>query len=282
MALRNQPYLPLYVQDFLTDEKLIECSAEATGVYIRLMCIFHKSDIYGCILLKQKDKQTDSNIKNFALKLAKQMPYDVSIIEHSLEELIEEKVLTLEEDLLFQKRMKKDGILSDKRAEAGKKGADKKNAKDFAKANDEANEEAKDLATPENEYEYEDETEDEINNEIDKEKISIEEIKGIIDYLNIRTNSHYKYSTEKTKSLIKARINDGFTLNDFKIVIDKKTDEWLGTEFEKFLRPETLFSNKFEGYLNQKTSIKKKTLKDISMNDLDRAIELERKGSEIF
>ena len=133
------------------------------------------------------------------------------------------------------------------------------NAKDFAKANSEANEEAKDLTTPEIEYEYEDETENEINNEIVKEKISIEEIKGIIDYLNIRTKSHYKYSTEKTKSLIKARINDGFTLNDFKIVIDKKTEEWLGTEFEKFLRPETLFSNKFEGYLNQKTTTKKET-----------------------
>ena len=121
MALRNQPYLPLYVQDFLTDEKLIECSAESTGVYVRIMCILHKSDEYGCILLKQKDKQTDDNIKNFALKLAKQMPYDISIIEHSLRELLEEKVLTLEEDLLFQKRMRRDGILSDKRAEAGKK-----------------------------------------------------------------------------------------------------------------------------------------------------------------
>ena len=43
MALRDQPYLPLYVQDFLTDEKLAECSAMATGVYIRLMCIMHKS-----------------------------------------------------------------------------------------------------------------------------------------------------------------------------------------------------------------------------------------------
>ena len=60
MALRDQPYLPLYVQDFLTDEKLIECSASATGVYIRVMCIMHKSDPYGMILLKQKDKQTSS------------------------------------------------------------------------------------------------------------------------------------------------------------------------------------------------------------------------------
>lgn len=39
MALRDQPYLPLYVLDFLVDEKLAYCSAESTGVYIRLMCI---------------------------------------------------------------------------------------------------------------------------------------------------------------------------------------------------------------------------------------------------
>lgn len=273
MALRNQPYLPLYVQDFLTDEKLIECSAESTGVYIRLMCILHKSDTYGCILLKQKDKQNESNIKNFALKLAKQMPYDISTIERSLEELIEEKVLILEEDTLFQKRMKKDGILSDIRAEAGKKGADRKNAKDFAKAKDEANELANDEANSENEIE--DENEDENNIEIITDN---ELIKGIIDYLNIKTNSHYKYSTEKTKKLIKARLNDNFTIDDFKTVIDKKTEEWLGTDFEKFLRPETLFGNKFEGYLNQKTTPKKKTLKDINMSDIDRAIERERMG----
>ena len=41
MALRDQPYLPLYVLDFLVDEKLAYCSAESTGVYIRLMCILH-------------------------------------------------------------------------------------------------------------------------------------------------------------------------------------------------------------------------------------------------
>lgn len=271
MALRNQPYLPLYVQDFLTDEKLIECSAESTGVYIRLMCILHKSDTYGCILLKQKDKQNDNNVKNFALKLAKQMPYDISTIERSLEELIEEKVLILEDDTLYQKRMKKDGVLSDIRAEAGKKGANRKNAKDFAKANDEAKELANNEANSENEYEYED--------EIDTEIITDKEIiKGIIDYLNIKTNSHYKYSTEKTRKLIKTRLNDNFTIDDFKTVIDKKTDEWLGTDFEKFLRPETLFGNKFEGYLNQKTTPKKKTLKDINMSDIDRAIEEERMG----
>lgn len=120
------------------------------------------------------------------------------------------------------------------------------------------------------------------NVDVNVNKITLAEMKGIIEYLNIKSNSHYKYSTDKTQTLIKARIKDGFTLDDFKIVIDKKCEEWLGTDFEKFLRPETLFSNKFEGYLNQKITAKKKTLKDISMSDIDRAIEIERKGSGLF
>lgn len=120
------------------------------------------------------------------------------------------------------------------------------------------------------------------NVDVNVSKITLAEIKEIIEYLNIKSNSHYKYSTDKTQTLIKARIKDGFTLDDFKIVIDKKCEEWLGTDFEKFLRPETLFSNKFEGYLNQKITAKKKTLKDISMSDIDRAIEIERKGSGLF
>ena len=74
----------------------------------------------------------------------------------------------------------------------------------------------------------------------------------IIDYLNLKANKNYKSSGKKTKELIKARFNDKFTLEEFKIVIDKKCTEWLNTEFDKFLRPETLFGNKFEGYLNQK------------------------------
>jgi uncharacterized protein YdaU (DUF1376 family) len=81
MALRNQPYIPLYVQDFLTDEKLIECSAQSTGVYIRLMCIMHKSEDYGKILLKQKDKQSDKQIKKILQKGKNAMPPMSAILE---------------------------------------------------------------------------------------------------------------------------------------------------------------------------------------------------------
>jgi len=122
MALRDQPYLPLYVRDFLADEKLAFCSASATGVYIRLMCLMHQSEEYGKILLKQKFKQSDKQIKNFASQLAIQMPYDYNTILCALEELLDSRVLLEEPSALIQKRMVKDNNISIVRASAGKKG----------------------------------------------------------------------------------------------------------------------------------------------------------------
>lgn len=77
----------------------------------------------------------------------------------------------------------------------------------------------------------------------------------IITYLNHKAGTGYKPTTAKTKTAIKARFSEGFTVEDFKTVIDKKCAEWLGDEkMEKYLRPETLFGTKFEGYLNAKVS----------------------------
>ena len=73
----------------------------------------------------------------------------------------------------------------------------------------------------------------------------------IINHLNSKTGSKYRVSSAKTKSLIKARLKEGYTVDDFEKVIDIKCDEWLNTSMSKYLRPETLFSNKFESYLNQ-------------------------------
>lgn len=84
-------------------------------------------------------------------------------------------------------------------------------------------------------------------------------IKDIIDYLNNKTNSKFKYSSKATQTKINARLNEGYILDDFIDVIDKKVKEWTGTEFEKYLCPETLFGTKFEKYLNQKESKKPKT-----------------------
>ena len=75
----------------------------------------------------------------------------------------------------------------------------------------------------------------------------------VIAYLNEKAGTNYRASSEARNKLIRARLAEGYTLEDFKAVIDTKCAEWLGTEYAKFLRPSTLFQNsKFEGYLNQK------------------------------
>lgn len=74
----------------------------------------------------------------------------------------------------------------------------------------------------------------------------------IINYLNDVAEKNYRSTTRKTKDLIKARWNEGFKLDDFKKVIDTKSAEWKNSEkWSKFIRPDTLFGPKFEGYLNQ-------------------------------
>lgn len=73
----------------------------------------------------------------------------------------------------------------------------------------------------------------------------------IVTFLNSTVGSNYKSTTGKTRKLIAARIAEGFTVDDFKTVISKKAKEWQGTDMAQYLRPETLFGTKFEGYLNQ-------------------------------
>lgn len=90
--------------------------------------------------------------------------------------------------------------------------------------------------------------------ESNKERKNIYSV--VIDFLNQKTGQNYKPSTKKTRDLIDARLNEKFKLEDFYKVIENKTFEWMGTEFEKYLRPETLFGTKFESYLNQKSKIK--------------------------
>ncbi|HBB6316263.1 TPA: phage protein [Escherichia coli] len=77
----------------------------------------------------------------------------------------------------------------------------------------------------------------------------------VINYLNKQTGKQYKSTTKKNQTVIRARTDEAFTLDDFKKVIDNKVSEWKGTDMEKYLRPETLFGTKFEGYLNQKPKL---------------------------
>ena len=103
--------------------------------------------------------------------------------------------------------------------------------------------------------------------EEDKNKNNI--IKDIVEYLNLKTNSSYRYSSDKTRRTINARLNEGFTLDDFKRVIDIKTSQWLGDlKMEQYLRPETLFGTKFESYLNTKLPNQKEQKTECDEYDL--------------
>ena len=86
----------------------------------------------------------------------------------------------------------------------------------------------------------------------DLEKTKHKELWIPVVYLNQVANKRFKF-VDKTKRLLLARFKEGYTLEDFKQVIDIKTAEWKDSpEFSKYLRPETLFGSKFDGYLNQK------------------------------
>lgn len=86
-----------------------------------------------------------------------------------------------------------------------------------------------------------------------KDKDIVEQVpfQEIIDHLNARAGTNYQATTKSTKEHINARWKEGRRLPDFLTVINKKAQEWLGTDQEQYLRPQTLFGTKFENYLNQ-------------------------------
>ena len=86
--------------------------------------------------------------------------------------------------------------------------------------------------------------------------------KEIIDYLNSKTGKNYRDNVQKNRSLIKARWSEGYRLDDFKQVIDNMVKDWSGTKYAKYLRPETLFGTKFDGYLNQGNVVKREKKTD--------------------
>lgn len=116
-------------------------------------------------------------------------------------------------------------------------------------------------------------TETSKNNEKNESAINMNEVyDSIISYLNSKSNTNYQSTTKSYQSLINARFKSKFKIEDFYKVIDNKCAEWIGTDFQKFLRPETLFGNKFETYLNQQ--ITKKTNQEIAYDKVSEATKL--------
>ena len=92
---------------------------------------------------------------------------------------------------------------------------------------------------------------------------------AVIDYLNSKAGTHYRSNSKTTQQHINARIAEGFTVDDFKRVVDNMWTAWKGTEWEQYMRPSTLFGSKFENYLNRKPQSKKGAAAASRPSDLD-------------
>lgn len=82
------------------------------------------------------------------------------------------------------------------------------------------------------------------------------EIEDVVLYLNEKADKHFLVRNGSTQKLIRARLEEGRSVGDFKTIIDNKVKQWLGTENDKYLRPETLFAAKhFDSYLNENPAV---------------------------
>jgi len=102
----------------------------------------------------------------------------------------------------------------------------------------------------------------------------------IIEYLNIKTGSKFKATTKPYIQAIRSRLKEGYTVNDFKTVIDKKCREWQGTKLEKYLTPKTLFApSHFDTYLNS-NEMAAMTDTERKINELNALIDAAERGTD--
>lgn len=231
MALRDQPYLPLYIQDIMTCEKLNECSAATHGIFIKgIMCLMHKSETYGKILLKQNYKQVPDLCLCFANQLVKHLPYTAKEIHNALLELITEKVCHIENDFLINNRMVKDNATSEKRATAGKTGGKKTQIKNkdfasiFAKA--------KKKATPENDIVIEFDNKDKNEKEVFTNPFSqnfLIDWQRWKDYKRTEFSFQYKSSISEQAAVNElVKVSGGNETTAKEIIMQSITNGWKG------------------------------------------------------
>ena len=102
----------------------------------------------------------------------------------------------------------------------------------------------------------------------------------IIEYLNLKTGSKFKPTTKPYVQAIRSRLKEGYTVDDFKTVIDKKCREWKGTKLEKYLTPKTLFApSHFDTYLNS-NEMAAMTDTERKINELKALIDAVERGTD--
>jgi len=108
---------------------------------------------------------------------------------------------------------------------------------------------------------------------IKQESSNIDNVKLIIDYLNDRADKKFSATSKSTIDSINARIKEGYNFNDFKYVIDIKCQKWLNTSMQDYLRPQTLFGNKFNSYLNERPQSQPISQIESAINESSRTVD---------
>jgi uncharacterized phage protein (TIGR02220 family) len=82
-------------------------------------------------------------------------------------------------------------------------------------------------------------------------------INDTVNYLNSVAGTKYSHADPYVIDALYILIKEGYGYDDFKLVIDKKWSDWKGTEYQQYVRPETLFGKKFKKYLHEQPRIAK-------------------------
>lgn len=230
------------VTDVFDDEKiqLIDGLPENDSILViwfKLLCLAGKQNNGGVLLLNDKIAYTDEMLATIfrrplnTVRLALQTFESFGMVE------IINNTITIPN---WEKHQNVDKLEAAKEKTRQRVAKHREKQKQLAECNGVCNVTDRYNVTPCND------TEEEQEQEKEKEYI----YSAVIEHLNTKAGTKYHASANTTKRHIHARVAEGFTLNDFKTVIDKKCAEWVGTDMQKYLRPETLFGTKFESYLN--------------------------------
>lgn len=232
--------------DIFNDEKilLIENLPEADSIIViwfKLLCMAGKQNNGGVFMMNDKIAYTDEMLATIFRKNINTVRLALTTFEqYGMIEIVN-NTITIPN---WEKHQNLDKLEQAKEKNRQRVAAHRERQKLLAGGNDYCN------VTPVTSNDVDKDKEE----DKEKDKIKKEIYSAIISHLNKKANTNYRASSRVTQGHINARLAEGYAIEDFKTVIDKKVTEWIGTDMEKYLRPETLFGSKFESYLNAPVS----------------------------
>lgn len=105
-----------------------------------------------------------------------------------------------------------------------------------------------------------------------KEVLSIDNtiIVALVEYLNKKAKRSFSFKTKATQQHLAARLKDGYTPEQIKVVIDDRVERWANDpHMAEYLRPNTLFAGKFESYLQAAQAAPQHANTDDALNDIE-------------